>query len=89
MFISIPKEFFVEVIFDKKFTLNKENNNMELDTDNYRESNTDNKESIKTEVIYTELKDIESSCNKVNEEILDSIDDEFVDIVIEKNEECN
>ena len=89
MFISIPKEFFVEVIFDKKFTLNRENNNMELDTDNYRENNTADKEDAKSEIIYTELKDMNSSCNKINKELLDSIDDEFVDIAIEKNKECN
>ena len=31
MFISIPKEFFVPVIFGEGFTLNEENNNLELD----------------------------------------------------------
>ena len=38
MFISIPKEFFVPVIFGEGFTLNEENNNLELDLSMYRES---------------------------------------------------
>lgn len=33
MFISIPEEFFVPVLFSDRFTLNLENNNMEYDTD--------------------------------------------------------
>lgn len=32
MFISIPKAFFVPVLFSDKFTLNLESNNMEYDT---------------------------------------------------------
>lgn len=38
MFISIPKEFFVPVIFGEGFTLNEENNNLELDLSMNRES---------------------------------------------------
>lgn len=38
MFISIPKEFFVPVVFGDGFTLNEENNNLELDLSMYRES---------------------------------------------------
>ena len=38
MFISIPNEFFVPVIFGDAFTLNEENNNLELDLNMYRES---------------------------------------------------
>lgn len=38
MFISIPKEFFVPVIFGEGFTLNEENNNLELDLNMYREN---------------------------------------------------
>ena len=38
MFISIPKEFFVPVVFGEGFTLNEENNNLELDLSMYRES---------------------------------------------------
>lgn len=34
MFISIPEEFFVPVLFSSRFTLNTENNNMEYDTEN-------------------------------------------------------
>ena len=33
MFISIPEEFFVPVLFSERFTLNLENNNMEYDTE--------------------------------------------------------
>lgn len=38
MFISIPKEFFVPVVFGDGFTLNEENNNLEIDLNMYRES---------------------------------------------------
>ena len=38
MFISIPREFFVPVVFGEGFTLNEENNNLELDLSMYRES---------------------------------------------------
>ena len=38
MFISIPKEFFVPVVFGEGFTLNEENNNLELDLNMYRET---------------------------------------------------
>lgn len=38
MFISIPKEFFVPVVFSDSFILNKENNHLEFDTNSYRES---------------------------------------------------
>ena len=38
MFISIPREFFVPVVFGEGFTLNEENNNLELDLNMYRES---------------------------------------------------
>lgn len=38
MFISIPREFFVPVVFGEGFILNEENNHLELETDIYRES---------------------------------------------------
>lgn len=38
MFISIPKEFFVPVVFSDSFMLNKENDHLEFDTNSYRES---------------------------------------------------
>ena len=38
MFISIPREFFVPVVFGEGFTLNEENNNLEIDLNMYRES---------------------------------------------------
>lgn len=36
MFISIPKAFFVPVLFSDEFTLNLESNNMEYDTNRRR-----------------------------------------------------
>lgn len=50
MFISIPKEFFVPVVFGDGFVLNEENNNLELDTDLYREK-TGNKYKVKEEPV--------------------------------------
>ncbi len=99
MFISIPKEFFVEVMFDKRFVLNNENNNMEFDTENakesyrgyYRESNSDIIEEINDSTIYTELKDINieaNECKKADSEILDSIDDEYIGEIVEVNNTC-
>lgn len=38
MFISIPREFFVPVVFGEGFVLNEDNKHLELDTDMYRES---------------------------------------------------
>lgn len=38
MFISIPKEFFVPVVFGTDFVLNNETDNLEFDTEYYRES---------------------------------------------------
>ena len=49
MFISIPKEFFVPVVFGDGFTLNEENNNLELDLNMYRES-TGKKSNINLEI---------------------------------------
>lgn len=46
MFISIPREFFVPVVFGEGFVLNEQNNNLELDTNVYRES-TENKSTNK------------------------------------------
>lgn len=48
MFISIPKEFFVPVIFGEGFILNEENNNLEIERNMYREStgNKSNNENI-------------------------------------------
>lgn len=41
MFISIPKDFFVPVLFTDNFTLNLDNNNMEYDVvkENIKEEN--------------------------------------------------
>ena len=45
MFISIPKEFFVPVIFSDGFILNQENDHLELDTNLYRKSSESEKYS--------------------------------------------
>ena len=66
MFISIPKEFFVPVVFGDGFTLNEENNNLELDLSMYREStgkknNTNleiNKEYVESSKASKEKQDI-------------------------------
>lgn len=49
MFISIPKEFFVPVIFSDCFTLNEENNHLELDLNIYRESNSKKNTNVNIE----------------------------------------
>lgn len=76
MFISIPKEFFVPVIFGEGFTLNEENNNLELDLNMYREStgkkNNDNlemnKEYLKNSKAIKEKQDIIDVEVNMNEE---------------------
>lgn len=76
MFISIPKEFFVPVIFGDTFILNEENNNLELDLNMYREStgkkNNDNlemnKEYIKNSKAIKEKQDIIDVEVNMNEE---------------------
>lgn len=45
MFISIPKEFFVPVIFSDGFILNQENDHLELDTNLYRKSSESEKDN--------------------------------------------
>ena len=76
MFISIPREFFVPVVFGEGFTLNEENNNLELDLNMYREStgkkNNDNlemnKEYIKNSKAIKEKQDIIDVEVNMNEE---------------------
>ena len=76
MFISIPKEFFVPVIFGDTFILNEENNNLELDLNIYREStgkkNNDNlemnKEYLKNSKAIKEKQDIIDVEVNMNEE---------------------
>ena len=76
MFISIPKEFFVPVVFGDGFTLNEENNNLELDLNMYREStgkkNNDNlemnKEYLKNSKAIKEKQDIIDVEVNMNEE---------------------
>ena len=76
MFISTPKEFFVPVVFGDGFTLNEENNNLELDLNMYREStgkkNNDNlemnKEYLKNSKAIKEKQDIIDVEVNMNEE---------------------
>lgn len=76
MFISIPKEFFIPVIFGDTFILNEENNNLELDLNMYREStgkkNNDNlemnKEYLKNSKAIKEKQDIIDVEVNMNEE---------------------
>lgn len=63
MFISIPKEFFVPVVFGDGFTLNEENNNLELDLNMYRES-TGKKNNINLESNKTYLEGSKTSKEK-------------------------
>lgn len=75
MFISIPKEFFVPVVFGDGFTLNEENNNLELDLSMYREStgkknNTNleiNKEYVESSKASKEKQDIVNMQVTMNE----------------------
>ena len=78
MFISIPKEFFVPVVFGEGFILNEQNNHLELDTDMYREST--GKKTINETINKTYLDKSKSAKEKQ-----DIIDEE-----IEMNEnKCN
>ena len=79
MFISIPKEFFVPVLFRDRFILNLENNNMEYNTEKtsameagYRRIDEENtEEQLKVE---KEMK-VDRSRDGA---ILDEADEEFV-----------
>lgn len=80
MFISIPKEFFVPVLFRDRFTLNLENKNMEYDTEKIN--------IIKTRYMgldeYNPEEEKTNSQKKINSDksrdgaILDEADEEFV-----------
>lgn len=82
MFISIPREFFVPVVFGEGFILNEQNNHLELDTDRYREStgNKSTNENInmnylnesksskeKQDIIYEKIEMNESKCGNTTE----------------------
>ncbi len=77
MFISIPKEFFVPVVFGDVFKLNEENNNLdlELDLNMYRES-TCKKNNINLESNKTYLEGSKTSKEK----------QDIVDIEVNMNE---
>ena len=64
MFISIPKEFFVPVIFSDGFILNQENDHLELDTNLYRKSSESEKYS---EIQISKKANLDESLNVNNE----------------------
>ncbi|MGL5353922.1 MAG: hypothetical protein ACRDA5_11450 [Clostridium sp.] len=86
MFISIPKEFFIPVLFNEKFELNLINNNMEYDTSDLNRKCATHK-IVDNEVLdeITEeseekekvKKEIEMD-NKSDGEILSEADEEFI-----------
>lgn len=78
MFISIPEEFFVPVLFSSRFKFNSENNNMEYDTDNEKIINSGyrstGEEIEEKEKVQKEIKlDSEN-----DEEILNESDEEYI-----------
>lgn len=86
MFISIPKEFFIPVLFSEKFELNLDNNNMEYDT---RElSRKDNTHKIVDKKVTSEITEESEEKKKVAKEmemdnendgaILSEADEEFI-----------
>ena len=84
MFISIPKEFFVPVIFSDGFILNQENDHLELDTNLYRKSSESEKYSeieISKKVNLDEILNVNNELNNfvlpvvVSEEFLKELFD--------------
>ena len=77
MFISIPKEFFVPVIFSDGFILNQENYHLELDTNLYRKSSESEKYSeieISKKVNLDEILNVNNELNNFNDSTLDEFD---------------
>ena len=71
MFISIPKEFFVPVIFSDGFILNQENDHLELDTNLYRKSSESEKYSeieISKKVNLDEILNVNNELNNYFDE---------------------
>lgn len=84
MFISIPKDFFVPVVFGEDFIFNVENGNMELETNMYRESTESNNNIFYNKVIATnsekslkEKKDEVEEKNKDIKPIYITLKDQF------------
>lgn len=82
MFISIPEEFFVPVLFSSRFKFNSENNNMEYDTDNEKIINSGYRstgEEITEEIEEKEKVQKEIKLDSENdEEILNESDEEYI-----------
>lgn len=86
MFLSIPEEFFVPVLFSSKFTLNTENNNMEYDTSEengvnvgYRGPKEEVTKEITEEAEEKEKVEKEIKLDNENEEvILSEADEEYI-----------
>lgn len=67
MFISIPREFFVPVVFGEGFILNEQNNHLELDTNIYRESTGNKSTNGNININYLN----ESKSSKEKQDIID------------------
>lgn len=68
MFISIPKDFFVPVLFTDNFTLNLENNNMEYDM--YKENEYRSQEEVKNKENTTVKVEDNSQSNVQNDTLV-------------------
>ena len=75
MFISIPKEFFVPVIFSDGFILNQENDHLELDTNLYRKS---------SEIEISKKANLDESLN-VNNELNNFNDSKYAELFKDEN----
>lgn len=81
MFISIPKEFFVPVIFSDGFILNQENDHLELDTNLYRKSSESEKYS---EIEISKKANLDESLN-VNNELNNFNDSKYAELFKDEN----
>ena len=81
MFISIPKEFFVPVIFSDGFILNQENDHLELDTNLYRKRKKKKKYS---EIEISKKANLDESLN-VNNELNNFNDSKYAELFKDEN----
>ena len=104
MFLSIPQEFFVPVVFNENFVLNNENNNMEYDTEAYREvskNKTSQNNMLESEEVTVNKQEVSSNlkdnCKNNLQKELNSmetnpyyqIDNEYVlEVIQEKDDKC-
>lgn len=81
MFISIPKEFFVPVIFSDGFILNQENDHLELDTNLYRKSSESEKDN---EIEISKKANLDESLS-VNNELNNFNDSKYAELFKDEN----